>query len=89
VWEAATAMKAAQVLAMFDAETSTWEAIVPRDSATLHVKDAEDRASQAEMEAMERVSRVEALSRRPPSLGRSCGGASGLGGARELASRPI
>jgi hypothetical protein len=41
-------------------ETSAQEATVMRDSATLHVKDAEDQGALAEREAQERMSRVEA-----------------------------
>jgi hypothetical protein len=41
-------------------ETFAQEAAVTRDSATLCVKDAEDQTTLVEMEALERVSRVEA-----------------------------
>jgi hypothetical protein len=42
------------------AKVSAQEAVAAWDSATLHVKDAEDQAGLAEKEALERVSRVEA-----------------------------
>jgi hypothetical protein len=41
------------------AETSVWEAVAAWDSIALRVKDAEDRATLAEREALERVSRAE------------------------------
>jgi hypothetical protein len=44
---------------MLAAEASAWEAIVAQDSATIHVKDEEDRAALAEREALEKVSRVQ------------------------------
>jgi hypothetical protein len=40
-------------------ETSVWEAVAAWDSIALRVKDAEDRATLAEREALERVSRAE------------------------------
>jgi hypothetical protein len=44
---------------MLAAEASAWEAIVAQDSATIHVKEEEDRAALAAREALERVSRVQ------------------------------
>jgi hypothetical protein len=41
-------------------ETSAQDSTVMWDSATLHVKDAEDQGALAEREAQERMSRVEA-----------------------------
>jgi hypothetical protein len=58
--QAAVIAEAARVVAMFAAETSAQEAAAPRHSATLHVKDAENRAILVEKEALERVSRAEA-----------------------------
>jgi hypothetical protein len=49
----------ARVTAMLAAETSAREDAAAWDSATLRVKDAEDRATLAEREALERVSRAE------------------------------
>jgi hypothetical protein len=59
-WEAATATEAANIVAMLDAKTSSWEASVAQDSGTLHAKEAEDRAALVEREAQERMSRMEA-----------------------------
>jgi hypothetical protein len=60
-WEAAADVKAAHITAMLAVETSVWEASVAWDSATLRVKDAEDRPTLAEREELERMSRVEAV----------------------------
>jgi hypothetical protein len=49
-----------RVMAMLATETSAREAAVARDNATLRVNDAEDWATLAKREALERVSRVEA-----------------------------
>jgi hypothetical protein len=51
---------AARITTMLDAETSAREASAMQDSAALRVKDAVDRATLAEREVMERMSRVEA-----------------------------
>jgi hypothetical protein len=58
--EAATAVEAAHVTAILAVETSTKEAATAQDSAALHIEDEEDRATLVEMEARERVLRVEA-----------------------------
>jgi hypothetical protein len=57
--ETAAATEATCAVAMLVAEASAREAIAARDSATLHVKDAEDRAALVEREAQEMVSREE------------------------------
>jgi hypothetical protein len=58
-WEAATAAEAARITAMLPIETSSKEASVARDNATLHVKDVKDQATLVEREALERMPRVE------------------------------
>jgi CYTH domain-containing protein len=60
VWETATAVEATRIPAMLATEISAREATVAWDSATLRVKDAEDRATLVEREALERMSREEA-----------------------------
>jgi hypothetical protein len=52
-------LKAAHAEAVLAAETSTREAAMVQDSANLHIKDAEDRATLAEGEALEPVSQAE------------------------------
>jgi hypothetical protein len=59
VQEAAAAVEDARVVAMLVVETSAWEPTTAWDSATLCVKDAEDQATLAEREALERVLRAE------------------------------
>jgi hypothetical protein len=59
-WEAATAAEAACIAAMLAAKTFAQEASAARDSASLHVKDAEDQAALVEREVLERMSRAEA-----------------------------
>jgi hypothetical protein len=59
-WEAAIAMEAARIAVVLAAKTSSQGAAAAWDSATLRVKDVEDRATLAEREVLERVSRVEA-----------------------------
>jgi hypothetical protein len=59
-WDIATAAEVARAMVMLTAETSSQEAIAARDSATLRVKDAGDRAALVEREALQRVWRVEA-----------------------------
>jgi hypothetical protein len=49
--EAIDTTQAACVVAVYAAETSAREAATARDSATLRVKDAEDRAALVEREA--------------------------------------
>jgi hypothetical protein len=49
-----------RIVVVLAVETSAQEAAVARDSAALHVKDAEDWASPTEREAWERVLRMEA-----------------------------
>jgi hypothetical protein len=83
VREAIAAAEAACAVAMLTTEASAREADAVRDGATLCIKDAEDRATLAEREVLERVSRAEvenstaltslvttprALHRRSPSL---------------------
>jgi hypothetical protein len=58
-WEAITAARATRVVAVVSVETSAQEAATVWDSAALHVKDVEDRATLAERVALERVLRVE------------------------------
>jgi hypothetical protein len=58
--EVTQAQEAARVAAILATETSDQEAAMTRASAMARVKDAEDRATLAEREAQERVSRVEA-----------------------------
>jgi hypothetical protein len=53
-------VKTARVTAVLTTKTSAQEATVAWDSIAILVKDAEDRATLAEREARERVSRVEA-----------------------------
>jgi hypothetical protein len=53
-------MEATCVMVVLAAETSAQEATPAWDSATLRIIDVKDRAALAEMEAWERVSRVEA-----------------------------
>jgi hypothetical protein len=60
VQEVATATEVARVAVMLAVETSAREATTARDSAALHVKDVEDRATLVERESLERVSRAEA-----------------------------
>jgi hypothetical protein len=57
--QATTAMEVAHATAVLAVETSVQEAAITRDSAALHVKDVADRATLAEREELERVSRVE------------------------------
>jgi hypothetical protein len=59
-WEAVATVKATHVVVVLAVETSAQEATVVRDSTALHVRDAEDRATPEEREALERVSRMEA-----------------------------
>jgi hypothetical protein len=59
-WEVAAAVEAAHVTLVLAIEASAQEAATVRDSAALHVKDAEDWAAVAERDDQERVSRVEA-----------------------------
>jgi hypothetical protein len=58
--EVATATEATRVTAMLAAETSTREAVAVWDGSALCVNDAEDCATLAVREALERVSRAEA-----------------------------
>jgi hypothetical protein len=51
----AIAVEATCVMAMLVAETSAQDAAAARDSATLHVNDAEDWVALVEREALERV----------------------------------
>jgi hypothetical protein len=53
-------VKTARVTTVLTTKTSAQEATVAWDSIAILVKDAEDRATLAEREARERVSRVEA-----------------------------
>jgi hypothetical protein len=53
--EVAIAAEATRATAMLPAKTSAWEVVATRDSVALHVRDAEDRATLAEREALERV----------------------------------
>jgi hypothetical protein len=55
-----TTVEAARVAAVLAMGTSAQEAVVAWDSAAISVRDVEDRATLAEREAQERVSRVEA-----------------------------
>jgi hypothetical protein len=57
--EAAVATEAARVVTVLATETSTWEATAARESAVIHVRDAEDWPTMAEGEAWERLLRVE------------------------------
>jgi hypothetical protein len=57
--EAAAAAEAAHVLVVLSTKASAQVATTIQDSAALHVKDEEDRATLAEREAWERVSRME------------------------------
>jgi hypothetical protein len=59
VWETSIAVEAARVTEMLTAETSAWDFVAAWDSATLRVKDVEDRAALAKREALERVLRAE------------------------------
>jgi hypothetical protein len=56
---AANAVEADHVATILVVETSAQEAAVAWDSATLRVKDADDRSTMAEREALKRVSRAE------------------------------
>jgi hypothetical protein len=58
--EAATAVKVAHAAAVLTTETSAQEATVAQGSVAILIKDAEDRATLAKREALERVSGVEA-----------------------------
>jgi hypothetical protein len=58
--EAALALADAHFTVVLAVETSAQEAAAAWDSAAIHIKDAKDRATLAEREARERVSRVEA-----------------------------
>jgi hypothetical protein len=60
VREATVNTGAACVTAMLAVETYAWEAAAAWDNTTLHVKDVDDRATLAEREVLERVSRAEA-----------------------------
>jgi CYTH domain-containing protein len=53
-------MEAARIAVVLATKTSSQGAAAAWDSATLRVKDVEDRATLAEREVLERVSRVEA-----------------------------
>jgi hypothetical protein len=53
-------MEAAHAVAILAAKTSAREAAVARDSATLHINDAEDQATLVGREALEQVARAEA-----------------------------
>jgi hypothetical protein len=53
-------VKTARVTTVLTTKTSAQEATVAWDSIAILIKDAEDRATLAEREARERVSRVEA-----------------------------
>jgi hypothetical protein len=53
-------VKTARITTVLTTKTSAQEATVAWDSIAILVKDAEDRATLAEREARERVSRVEA-----------------------------
>jgi hypothetical protein len=55
--EVTTAIEATRVTTLLAAETFAREVAAARDSATLHVKDAEDRAALGEREALERIPR--------------------------------
>jgi hypothetical protein len=57
--EVTATAEAAHVVAVLAAEASAQEAVVERDNAALHVKDAEEWAALVEREALEGVSRVE------------------------------
>jgi hypothetical protein len=59
-WEVACVAEATCITAVLAAETSTQEAAMTWDSATICINNAEDLAALAEMEAQERVLRVEA-----------------------------
>jgi hypothetical protein len=59
-WEAAATVKTTPVTAILAVDTSTQEVATVRDSVALHAKDAEDWATLAEREALEKVWRVEA-----------------------------
>jgi hypothetical protein len=76
VREAAAAVEAARVTAMLVAETSAQEATAVQDSATLHVKDAEDRATLVEREDLERVLRSKA--KNTAALASTCEDAEGF-----------
>jgi hypothetical protein len=52
-------MKGARFMAVLAVETSAQEATIVRDSAAIHVKVVEDRATWVEREAQERASRLE------------------------------
>jgi hypothetical protein len=58
-WEAATAVEATCVTAMFAAKTFARVDAAVCDTAALRVKDAEDRVALAEFETLGRVSRAE------------------------------
>jgi hypothetical protein len=58
--EAAATVETACVAATLAVETFVRETAVAWDSAALRVKDADDRSTLAEREALERVSRAEA-----------------------------
>jgi hypothetical protein len=58
--EVVAAMEAARAVSVLTAKASAWEAAMAWDGATLRIKDAEDRATPAEREALEWVSRAEA-----------------------------
>jgi hypothetical protein len=53
-------VKTARITTVLTTKTSAQEATVAWDSIAILIKDAEDRATLAEREARERVSRVEA-----------------------------
>jgi hypothetical protein len=58
--EAAAAAEATRIKVVLIAETSTEEAAAARDGTALCVKDVEDRDTQAEREALEKVLRAKA-----------------------------
>jgi hypothetical protein len=58
VRESAAAVEVTRIAAMLAAKTSAREASAVWDTAALHVKDAVDRATLAEREALERMSRA-------------------------------
>jgi hypothetical protein len=58
-WEATATVEATHIAVVLATQTSTQEATVTWDSATLRVNDVEDQASLTEREALETVLRVE------------------------------
>jgi hypothetical protein len=74
--ETATTVEVTCDVAMLTAEASAREAVEAWDSTAIHVKDVEDRATLAEREALERVSRAKVEN--AMALASSCEDAKGL-----------